>query len=69
MKWFIFILLILSSCTVVVNRQHGLREFVSYKERHIIKIDTVWNEHGGVVKVITVKIKKKDAKWGELDDN
>ena len=63
LKWLIFLLFAFVSCTIVVKRSHGLREPLFYKK--ILDIDTVWNKYGGVEKIVTVKMRKKDVNRGE----
>jgi len=65
-KIFICALIFLSCTTryVLEERQFGLSERSNLFENwKIIKIDTVWNDQGGVVKIILFKIPvKKEIK-------
>jgi len=57
---FLFLLLLFMtvSCSrfVIIEKQIGLQEFMTQSDdEKIIKIDTVYNPLGGVIKVLTIK--------------
>jgi hypothetical protein len=61
MKKLIFILLFVNCVSTkyhVETRQFGLSESNQIPVKNIIKIDTVYNSSGGVVKIITYKQKE-----------
>jgi hypothetical protein len=60
MKKFIIILCFIGCAPkyTIETRQFGLNELVTIPTKDIIKTDTVYNDLGGVVKIITYKQKE-----------
>jgi len=63
MKFLFLIILIVCGCAAprysIETRQYGLHECIPEINGIIIKIDTIKNEHGGILKEIIIKVKTK----------
>jgi len=53
------------SCThVILEKQYGVNES-PHQDLHIISIDTVYNDVGGVLKKVKYQARKRDVEKGE----